>query len=57
MPEAGTIQSISIYRNGGTGNMLSGIYSDVNGEPANRLSLTTETILSMVQPDGRQHIL
>ena len=32
-PEAGTIQSISIYHNGGTGQVLLGVYADVSGSP------------------------
>jgi len=35
--EPGTIQSISIYHNGGTGQMLLGVYADASGSPGVRL--------------------
>ncbi len=34
--ENGEINSISVYHNGGTGNMLLGVYTDVAGKPASR---------------------
>ena len=42
--EAGTIQSISIYHNGGTGNVLLGVYSDRTGFPSTQLGVTVSTI-------------
>jgi uncharacterized protein (TIGR02145 family) len=44
--EAGTIQSISIYHNGGTGNVLLGVYADQNGSPAARLGVTPSTLVN-----------
>lgn len=41
--EAGEIKSISIYHNGGTGNLLLGVYSDQSGYPLTRLGVTTST--------------
>jgi len=38
--ETGTIQSISIYHNGGTGNVLLGVYADAGGVPGARLGVT-----------------
>jgi len=43
LPEDGTIQSISIYHDGGSGGLLMGVYSDVNGLPDQRLAVTEET--------------
>ena len=45
-PEAGTIQSISIYHNGGTGRVLLGVYDDVSGSPGGRLGMTPETVIN-----------
>jgi len=44
--EAGTIQSISMYHNGGTGRVLMGIYDDAGGVPGVRLGLTSATTIS-----------
>ena len=44
--EAGTIQSISIYHNGGTGSVLLGVYADAGGVPGARLGVTSATIIS-----------
>lgn len=44
--EAGTIQSISMYHNGGTGQVLLGVYSDAAGVPGTRLGVTPATIIS-----------
>ncbi len=44
--EAGTIESISIYHNGGSGQVLLGVYSDVGGSPAMRLGVTPGTTIS-----------
>jgi hypothetical protein len=40
---AGEIKSISIYHEGGTGNLLLGVYSDQNGYPSTRLGITVST--------------
>jgi len=40
MPEAGQLQSVSIYHNGGSGQMLMGVYADSAGRPGSRLSVT-----------------
>ena len=45
-PEPGTIQSISIYHNGGTGRVLLGVYDDVSGSPGGRLGMTPETVIN-----------
>lgn len=45
-PEAGTIQSISIYHNGGTGNVLLGVYADAAGSPGTRLGVTASTAIN-----------
>jgi hypothetical protein len=44
--EDGTIQSISIYHNGGTGNVLLGIYSDQFNTPSAKLGGTLPTAVS-----------
>lgn len=41
--EPGIVNSISIFHNGGTGNVLLGIYSDQNGTPSSRLATTLTT--------------
>ena len=41
--EAGEINSISIYHEGGTGNMLMGIYSDKSGTVSSRIGVTATT--------------
>ena len=41
--EDGKISSISIYHNGGTGNMLLGVYSDESGYPGTMLGVTAST--------------
>ena len=45
-PEAGTIQSISMYHNGGTGKVLFGVYADANGAPGGRLGVTSSTVIN-----------
>jgi len=45
-PEPGTVQSISIYHNGGTGNVLLGIYTDASGAPGTRLGVTASTVIN-----------
>ncbi|GAB1454299.1 hypothetical protein MASR2M47_43550 [Draconibacterium sp.] len=44
--EDGEVQSISIYHNGGTGNVLLGVYSDQPGLPTTRLGVTATTALN-----------
>ena len=41
--EAGTVTSVSIYHNGGTGNLLLGVYADQAGSPSSRLGVTPST--------------
>ena len=36
----GVINSISIYHNGGSGNMLLAVYSDDDGQPYYRMAIT-----------------
>jgi len=43
LPEDGTIQSISIYHDGGSGGLLMGVYSDNSGLPDQRLAVIEET--------------
>jgi hypothetical protein len=43
---AGEIKSISIYHEGGTGNVLLGVYSDKGGYPSSRLGITATTAVS-----------
>jgi hypothetical protein len=44
--ESGAIQSISIYHNGGTGNVLLGVYSDASGSPQALLGVTPSTVIN-----------
>jgi hypothetical protein len=44
--ETGQINSISIYHNGGTGNVLLGVYSDQIGSPSSRLGVTSSTVIN-----------
>jgi hypothetical protein len=44
--ESGDIQSISIYHNGGTGNVLLGVYSDQSGLPSSQLGVTAATVVN-----------
>jgi hypothetical protein len=44
--ETGEIQSISVYHNGGTGNVLLGVYSDGSGSPASLLGVTSPTLIN-----------
>jgi hypothetical protein len=44
--ESGEITSVSIYHDGGTGNMLLGVYSDQGGFPSSRLGITATTLVS-----------
>ena len=45
MPENGTITSVTMYHNGGSGSMILGVY-DGEGLPANRLGVTATTAVS-----------
>ncbi len=44
--QTGEINSISIYHEGGTGNLILGVYSDQSGFPSSRLGLTATTIIN-----------
>jgi hypothetical protein len=44
--EEGGITSISIYHEGGTGNVLLGVYSDQDGNPSSRLGITASTAVN-----------
>ena len=46
--EAGTINSISIYHNGGIGNVLLGVYSNQSGSPFTRLGVTESTAINPI---------
>jgi len=46
MSENGTIQSISIYHEGGTGNVLLSVYNDSGGLPGSRLGVTDSTAIN-----------
>jgi hypothetical protein len=41
--EAGQIQSISVYHNAGSGNVILGVYSDAGGKPSALLGVTPST--------------
>jgi parallel beta-helix repeat protein len=47
--ENGMIESISIYHNGGTGNLLMGVYADQSGSPYSLLGVTTSTLISSTE--------
>ncbi|MBK6283948.1 MAG: hypothetical protein IPF54_16010 [Draconibacterium sp.] len=47
--ENGEINSISVYHNGGSGNMLLGVYADVAGKPASRLGMTSSVAVNSVE--------
>jgi hypothetical protein len=44
--EAGMIQSISIYHNGGTGNVILGVYTEQSGLPCTQLGKTASTVIN-----------
>jgi parallel beta-helix repeat protein len=44
--ETGQINSISIYHNGGTDNLILGVYSDQSGIPGSRLAITASTAVN-----------
>jgi hypothetical protein len=47
--EGGKIQSISVYHNGGTGNVLLGVYSDQTGKPSSLLEKTVSTTVNATE--------
>jgi hypothetical protein len=47
--ENATIESISIYHHGGTGNVLMGVYSDQTGSPTSRLGVTASTAINSTE--------
>jgi hypothetical protein len=44
--ESGSITSISIYHDGGAGNVLLGVYTDLSGLPSSRLGVTPSTVVN-----------
>ncbi len=44
--EDGAINSISIYHNGGEGNVMLGVYSNASGSPSSRLGVTAPTVIN-----------
>jgi hypothetical protein len=49
MSEDGKLVSISIYHQGGTGNMILGVYADSNSSPGSRLGQTASTPINSVE--------
>ncbi len=49
LSEAGEIESISIYHNGGTGDVLLAVYSDEDGSVSNLLGVTDSTAINNFQ--------
>ncbi len=49
MPEAGKLQSISIYHQAGSGQMVLAVYADSSGKPGSRLGVTNSTTVSGTQ--------
>ncbi|WP_073002126.1 T9SS type A sorting domain-containing protein [Mariniphaga anaerophila] len=47
--ESGTIESISVYHNGGSGNVLLGVYSDDNGSPGTLQGITSTTAVNSTE--------
>ena len=45
----GSIVSVSIYHNGGTGNLLLGVYSDSGGTPDTLLGVTASTPINAIE--------
>jgi hypothetical protein len=43
--ESGSITSISIYHDGGAGNVLLGVYADLSGLPSSQLGVTPSTVV------------
>ena len=48
MNEDGTVKSISIYHQGGTGQAILAVYGDAGGQPGTRLGVTNSTLVSGV---------
>jgi len=46
LSEGGKIVSVSVYHEGGTGNLLLGVYSDQSGYPSSRLGITASTVIN-----------
>ncbi|MBK6283797.1 MAG: right-handed parallel beta-helix repeat-containing protein [Draconibacterium sp.] len=44
--DAGMIESISIFHNGGTGNVMMGVYADQVGLPSSQLGKTASTVIN-----------
>jgi uncharacterized repeat protein (TIGR02543 family) len=49
MPEAGQLQSVSIYHQGGSGQMILAVYGDSSGRPGTRLGVTGATTVNSSQ--------
>jgi uncharacterized repeat protein (TIGR02543 family) len=49
MPEAGKVQSLSMYHDAGSGLMILAVYSDSSGKPGSRIALTNTTTVSSTQ--------
>jgi hypothetical protein len=49
MSEAGSIKSISIYHQGGTGNAILAVYANAGGVPGARLGVTNSTLVNSTQ--------
>jgi hypothetical protein len=47
--ESGKIESLSIFHNGGAGNMLLGVYSDQNDSPGSLLGMTSSTAVNSAE--------
>ncbi len=47
--QAGTIESISIYHNGGTGHAILAVYGDTAGKPGTRLGITASTVINSTE--------
>jgi hypothetical protein len=44
--ESGSITSISIYHDGGAGNVLLGVYADLSGLPSSQMGVTPSTVVN-----------
>ncbi len=49
MPEDGAVQSVSIYHEGGTGDLIMAIYDDNAGVPDNRIAITAQTAINATE--------
>ena len=45
MTEAGQLESITIYHDGGTGHLILAVYGDSTGKPGTRLGVTSSTVI------------